>query len=486
MRTIENNNDSLKCGGKRPKKFLGAAIGLIGGLAGGIMQNIAANKQRHLEEELAKKKKEQEENASLTQHYANDATSQSDLNQRLAAEYKSGGKVNAKGIVIKKGGTATPLSNDTLLLRGNSHSQGGIDIDTGKAKIEAENGEVLKLGGNSMKIYSAKPILSGQSPAKAVMNNPSNADLIFKAQEAYKDRNNLKDDGTKKGDSNKKALGDYLGIKRQYESEDDMQKALLAQQQGKTTGNVATSITSLAAPIASGIMGLIATNKMKAPEKPQLYQAADLQTNYNISPQLSSIERAAQNAQTDVSNNTASSVASLARRQRIGLNATEQSNLLRGQKENIETELINKDKLNKQQVAAQNTSVLNNYADRSTAFANKKLEGQANATNAMISAVSDFAKDWQSRSDKKEREQQGLAAIMAGDVNNSTMRAIEMGAITDQATLLKAYQTTNDESARRMIATKLGIPYTIKKQAKNTSLTTQGITNNNSILPNKL
>lgn len=105
-------------------------------------------------------------------------------------------KVNKRIIPnVISGGIATPLGNNMYLMTGRTHEQGGIDIGNAKGGLEVENGEVLKTNKKSVKVFSAKPILNGNSPAELVIKgiNPEN---VFNAQEKFKDKNNLKDDGT--------------------------------------------------------------------------------------------------------------------------------------------------------------------------------------------------------------------------------------------------------------------------------------------------
>lgn len=82
-------------------------------------------------------------------------------------------------------------------MNGRKHSQGGIDIGpSDKTGIEVEDGEVVETNGNELKVYSAQPIINGVSPAKLVMGG-ANPNKVFKAQEDFKDRNGINDDGTK-------------------------------------------------------------------------------------------------------------------------------------------------------------------------------------------------------------------------------------------------------------------------------------------------
>nr|UVY02611.1 MAG: hypothetical protein [Bacteriophage sp.] len=108
-------------------------------------------------------------------------------------QYAVGGKIPN----VVAGGIAQPLGNNFFYMNGRKHSQGGIDIGpSDKTGIEVEDGEVVETNGNEIKVYSAQPIINGVSPAKLVMGG-ANPNKVFKAQEDFKDRNRINDDGTK-------------------------------------------------------------------------------------------------------------------------------------------------------------------------------------------------------------------------------------------------------------------------------------------------
>jgi hypothetical protein len=108
-------------------------------------------------------------------------------------QYAAGGKIPN----VVAGGIAQPLGNNFFYMNGRKHSQGGIDIGpSDKTGIEVEGGEVVETNGNELKVYSAQPIINGVSPAKLVMGG-ANPNKVFKAQEDFKDRNRINDDGTK-------------------------------------------------------------------------------------------------------------------------------------------------------------------------------------------------------------------------------------------------------------------------------------------------
>lgn len=108
-------------------------------------------------------------------------------------QYAVGGKIPN----VVAGGIAQPLGNNFFYMNGRKHSQGGIDIGpSDKTGIEVEDGEVVETNGNELKVYSAQPIINGVSPAQLVMGG-ANPNKVFKAQEDFKDRNRINDDGTK-------------------------------------------------------------------------------------------------------------------------------------------------------------------------------------------------------------------------------------------------------------------------------------------------
>lgn len=108
-------------------------------------------------------------------------------------QYAVGGKIPN----VVAGGIAQPLGNNFFYMNGRKHSQGGIDIGpSDKTGIEVEDGEVVETNGNELKVYSAQPIINGVSPAKLIMGG-ANPNKVFKAQEDFKDRNGINDDGTK-------------------------------------------------------------------------------------------------------------------------------------------------------------------------------------------------------------------------------------------------------------------------------------------------
>lgn len=108
----------------------------------------------------------------------------------------SNSKVRKPNVV--RGGTAIPLGRNYYYMSGRKHETGGIDIGKNpRTGLEVEDGEVMHAGKNEVKVFSAQPFLNGESPAQRVMQG-DNPNTVFNAQERFKKRNKLNDDGTKK------------------------------------------------------------------------------------------------------------------------------------------------------------------------------------------------------------------------------------------------------------------------------------------------
>lgn len=154
---------------------------------------------------------------------------------------------------------------------------------------------------------------------------------------------------------------------------------------------------NLAGTIASGINTRKALNKMEAPPQPNPVIASNLKTDFNISPQLGEIEENARRMVTDINANTSSSRTRLQRLQRTRNQAQNYKNSLRGQKENIETQLINQDRLNKQGVRATNVAAMNDWQNRSAAFRNSIREQKASSLNNVFNGINAGLQDMLSR-----------------------------------------------------------------------------------------
>lgn len=513
---------------QRPKAFIGAAISVGTQLIGGILNSQKQKRQEEEQRRLVKKQEYQQRAAYMTQQTAVDNDTYADIRNQLM---RVGGDTPRKGVtpIVSRGGTAVPIKKNTFLLKGRKHNTGGIIIGKGKNSIEAEGEEVVQITPKQLKVFSAQPILNGNSPAELVQKG-AEPSKVFNAQESFKDRNGLNDDGTKKkrnmrtitgkkklgGLSRKKDYGsdkkpypsvksnDFAGGGRSYpiptkaDARDALRLAglhgrsdvkakvykkypelknkkavlgtlgsltganrrLLALNQNvpsagitagaKITNPSASSIKPMnvsansgskgfnlfkgvdkgeaisagigaAGTLISGLLNKGSIDKTSAPQvpTPQLIAPAKLKTSININPQLSDVRESELSQNRLVEGNTASSVASVARQQRISNNALSQRSRLRGEKENLETQLQNQDAMNRQQVASANAQQVNE-ANRFNAIskvqtANDKIQANANNRTNIIEGLTSGVRDYQLGVDKRRSEENAIAAMMSAN-----------------------------------------------------------------------
>lgn len=200
---------------KRPQAFWGSfipsALSFVGGLITSSQQAKAQRRALEEQQRLAKQQLDisnQNQLAATLNNYASAQQSYDDKDYNL--KYRIGGtkRLGGRNIMITDGGNAKRIGNNTYLLRGGSHEdinetgQTGIGINVGGNEIEAEGGEVAQRKGNSLRIYSAQPILGGISPAEAIMRG-YNKDRVFNAQQRFKKNNGIKDDGSQQRNGGK-------------------------------------------------------------------------------------------------------------------------------------------------------------------------------------------------------------------------------------------------------------------------------------------
>lgn len=149
--------------------------------------------------------------------------------------------------------------------------------------------------------------------------------------------------------------------------------------------------------VASAINTRKALNNMEAPSEPMYEIPAAMKTHFNIRPQISEINENTRRSMDDVTANTSSSRVALQRKQRLRNTGQYAKNNLYGQKENIETQLINQDRLNRQRVGSRNTAAYNDWRNRTTQFRNAIREQKASSLNNMFSGINAGLQDMLSR-----------------------------------------------------------------------------------------
>lgn len=202
---------------QRPKAFIGAAISVGTNIISGIIGNRKKKKAEQAERLRQERLQNLQDNQALASAQNENMMSEEEKSQFLSQYLSKGGKVRtfphkgAKARIVE-GGTAIPIKKDSFLLKGRKHNTGGIVIDAGKTGVEAEGGEVVQVTPKQLKVFSAQPILNGNSPAELVQKG-AEPSKVFNAQEEFKDKNNLNDDGTKNNSKMKNG-----GIRKIYPS----------------------------------------------------------------------------------------------------------------------------------------------------------------------------------------------------------------------------------------------------------------------------
>lgn len=175
-------------------------------------------------------------------------------------------------------------------------------------------------------------------------------------------------------------------------------------------------------------------NRLQSPSQPVVEQAAKLKTRININPQLDRMRESISAAERDIDSNTASSRTALARKQRLRNAGLQTASELYGNKENAETQLINQDRLNQQQVASRNVAAYNAYRTNKTNFENTVREKQSENAVNLISGSVGALQDMLSRKERREADRQNRLAIAAAhpNVNPRILKDMGIKGITDK------------------------------------------------------
>ena len=235
-----------------------------------------------------------------------------------------------------------------------------------------------------------------------------------------------------------------LNTKRKYDNKQDIIN--------KQTYN---SLISDGIGIASNIIGSIigfnankkALDKMKYTKAPINLIPAKLKTSININPQLDAIRDQQQAYERQIDANTASSRVALGRKQFGRLNTIKLLNNLYGDKENIETGLINRDKLNQQAVANQNITNYNTWKEKKNAFENAIIEKQSENTIGLINSINAGVQNSIGNFEKRLAAENNIRAIAAANpnVNPIILKALGVRGITNDMieSWLRAYGNKN-------------------------------------------
>lgn len=235
-----------------------------------------------------------------------------------------------------------------------------------------------------------------------------------------------------------------LNTKRDYDNRDNIMK--------KRGYN---SLISDGIGIASNIVGSIigynankkALKKMKYNKAPVNLIPSKLKTSININPQLDTIRDQQQAYERQIDANTASSRVALGRKQLGRLNTIKLLNNIYANKENTETELINKDRLNQQAVANQNITNYNTWKEKKNAFENAIIEKQSENTIGLINSINAGVQNAIGNFEKRLAAENNIRAIAAANpnVNPIILKALGVRGITNNMieSWLRAYGNKN-------------------------------------------
>lgn len=224
-----------------------------------------------------------------------------------------------------------------------------------------------------------------------------------------------------------------------------------------TTGDfINAGIGILGSVLSNSIMQRSLRNMSKyAPSAPTPYQAGKLVTTFNVNPQLAELERQRQQNFRAINQNTASSAAAIQRQQAVNTATTDAENKIWAQKFNTEAEMLNRDTLNRQQVANMNVHAYNDWRNRLTEY-NRGL-GQARAASnvAMIQGIGDSISGLIESGMNNYNRDLDRRALAAASEQGTVERLINFGYPLDQQTYASIAINSKNEDARRLAYSKL-------------------------------
>ena len=474
------------------------ASSIIGSLLSNSAKKRAAERQRRVENynNTVQEASQLSQALTGTEEVNNDYQRQFNSQAKLGSRRKLREQpvITDGGDAVKVGNGTFLLrgsSHEDINESGNT----GIGISVGNKEIEAEGGEIAQIKKNQLRIFSGAPILNGISPVEAILSG-ANKDEVFAAQERFKRIAGLNDDGTFNNSSPVKVMhygrpkhrvgGMYNFTRRRlfntspFSSYDDPpigfrpgsifypsqsvnmddvvvtapKKVVKAQPQPVTTPPQTIDTTGnksgmairtgdwiglgadILGSIATGIINIKGANSIHLPERPGFLQAAKLKTTYNVAPQEEEVNRVRNRSFEDIDAGTASSVAALNRRNLLNTKATDDINKLYAQKENVETELINKDALNQQEVAAQNLKIQSDWANKVADIQNAKDNAKTQAKVMTLQGLGRAVSNFVGQASQRYEDIQGMRYALAASENGTAYRMLNSGVDLDQDTVM--------------------------------------------------
>lgn len=223
-----------------------------------------------------------------------------------------------------------------------------------------------------------------------------------------------------------------------------------------------SDIVGIGSNVISGVSGYLNNlhmlNSLKAPAAPVLNQAAKLKTTVNINPQLDTVDRDVQSAVRDSNENTASSNVAASRNMAASLYGVASKNQLYGNKENAETELINKDKLNQQEVARANAEAYNNYTNNVINFRNTVADKRAENFNGLLNTLNSGVQDAITKREQRTNFRNSVKASLVSNPDSALLMANAFPKLlpTDFMNELQKRQAEIEENRKKLLAAQVG------------------------------
>lgn len=495
---------TMKLGGRK-KCWIGAAIGAATSIAGSLFGAAAQKREMRRQKSIQDWQNTTQEAANMTTALNNSQDYQEDYLRQFRTAARLGKTLGAKGIYITDGGDATKIGNNTYLLRGGSHEdvnetgQTGIGINVGGNEIEAEGGEVAQKKNGALRIFSAQPILgNGMSPAQAILRG-YNKDKVFNAQQEFKRRNGLKDDG------GKAKHGTEVPYNKRYTSIYDAPDYNSDYNGGNVLGNGEVTVTAkrikptfmkpnndamniinhpanetpyipqrhnrsrtifsggdylglgidTLAALSTGLVNYNTAGKYVLPDRAPIIQASKLSTTYNVNPEIEEVKRYRDRLTGQTFNNTSSSVAALNRSGAINLDALSNLSKLWATKENEENKMLTEDAKNQQTVAAQN--VQNELARQSeiARIKNEAIQAKGDALNVGLSGLSQAWTNFWTAGRTAYEDDQARRAMIASSKDATPTRLMEMDFDLSPDVIAALYRTSNEDRTKRFYLSRL-------------------------------
>lgn len=189
-------------------------------------------------------------------------------------------------------------------------------------------------------------------------------------------------------------------------------------------------------------------NRLQYIAPPTPRSAVKLKTHININPQLDRMRESLANYERTINDNTTSSNVALARRNQARLANTMQANELYGNRENAETQLINQDRTNQQNIANENIADYNKWLEGLNAFRNSIIDKKSENNISLVENINSGIQDLINRREKRRSDNQTIAAMTLANPDLPVEMLYAQGLINKSLydRYMKAYRNRNNKT----------------------------------------